>query len=195
MSRVRVDGPRVTLMPFSERFLTQSYVDWLNDPELMRFSEQRHRRHTLESNAAYAAGFDHQTRFLWAIVDRRDGVHLGNINAYFDRPNGVADIGLLVGHVSKQGQGLGGEAWIAAMHALFVIEGARKVTGGCAASNVPMRRIMERAYMRDDGVRFRQLVIDGVGVDVIHMAMFHDSFSQNDRYIITPGHQAGKRED
>lgn len=186
MSRVRIEGPRVSVRPFAADFLTQRYVDWLNDPVLMRYSEQRHRYHTLESNQAYAAGFDQQTKFLWAIVDRQDDAHIGNINAYIDRSNGVADIGLLVGDRARQGRGLGGEAWMGVMHALFIVERVRKITGGCAATNASMRRIMERAGMVDDGIRSRQLIIDGIGVDMIHMAKFHDKFSQENSYVIIP---------
>lgn len=186
MSRNVVHGPRVRLEPFDERFLTQSYVDWLNDPDLMRYSEQRHRRHSLESNAAYAQSFDHQTRFLWAIVDTRDDTHAGNVNAYFDPRNLVADVGLLIGEASKRGQGLGLEAWVGALHALFLSEGARKVTAGCAALNQGMLRIMRASNMHADGVRSKQLLIDGAGVDVIHMAMFSDSFCQDERYAVSP---------
>lgn len=188
MSRVTINGPRVSLLPFTGEYLTQRYVDWLNDPQLMRFSEQRHRRHTPESNIAYARQFDHECRFLWAIVDRRDGAHVGNINAYLDRYNGVADIGLLIGEVSKQGQGLGREAWIGAIHGLFLAQGARKVTGGCAAANHSMRRIMESAGMTSDGIRVQHLLIDGAYVDVIHMALFIDNFSHDKSYTITASH-------
>lgn len=189
MSQNLVQGPRVRLEPFDERFLTQNYVDWLNDAELMRYSEQRHRRHTMESNASYVLSFDHQTRFLWAIVDSRDEVHVGNINAYLDPWNRVADMGLLIGEASKRGQGLGLEAWVGAMHALFLMEGARKVTAGCAALNLGMLRIMQASNMCADGVRSRHLLIDGAGVDVIHMAMFYDSFCQDERYAVSPGGQ------
>lgn len=187
MSTIRVDGPRLSLVPFAPSFLTQRYVDWLNDPILMRYSEQRHRRHTLASNAVYAAGFDGVSRLLWAIVDRQDGTHLGNINAYIDLKNQVADIGLLIGETSRQGQGLGSEAWIGAMHALFVAYRVRKLTGGCAATNFPMRRIMEHAKMLPDGVRAGQLLLDGKAVDVVHMAIFSDNFSQDTRFSIVPG--------
>jgi [ribosomal protein S5]-alanine N-acetyltransferase len=186
MSAVRIDGPRLSLVPFESRFLTQEYVDWLNDPALMRFSEQRRRQHTLESNAIYAAGFDHMSKFLWAIVDRRDESHIGNINAYLDTDNRVADIGLLVGNTTKQGQGLGTEAWEAIIQALLFGYEARKVTGGCAATNMPMRRIMERANMRPDGIRSQHLLIDGLAVDVIHMACFQGEIGQDRRYTIAP---------
>lgn len=187
MSSLFVAGPRIRLVPFGERFLTQRYVDWLNDADLMRHSEQRHRRHTMASNEAYFRSFDQPNRFLWAIIDRTDDLHVGNINAYLDANNGVADLGLLVGEKSRQGRGLGAEAWIGAMHAMFVGMGVRKVTGGCVAPNAAMLRIMHSAGMVEDGIRQRHLIIDGVAVDVIHRALFLDSFCQDQRYTVTSG--------
>lgn len=34
---------------FADRHLTERYVGWLNDPAVVRYSEQRHSRHTLWS--------------------------------------------------------------------------------------------------------------------------------------------------
>jgi Acetyltransferases, including N-acetylases of ribosomal proteins len=187
MNRLAVQGPRIRLLPFAERFLTQRYVDWLNDPDLMRFSEQRHRRHTMASNAEYVRSFDQPNRYLWAIIDRDDELHVGNVNAYVDANNGVADIGLLIGERGRQGRGLGAEAWMGAIHALFLGAGVRKITGGCAALNLAMIRIMQSAGMVEDGTRRAHVVIDGIAVDVVHRALFRDSFRHDKRFTVTSG--------
>ena len=44
---------RLILEPFSEKYLTQEYVDWLNNPTVVRYSEQRHRKHTIASCIKY----------------------------------------------------------------------------------------------------------------------------------------------
>ena len=36
---------RLQIIPFREEYLTERYVSWLNDPEVVRFSDQRHRQH------------------------------------------------------------------------------------------------------------------------------------------------------
>ena len=38
---------RLTLEPFSEKFLTDQYVSWLNNKIVNAYSEQRHNYHTL----------------------------------------------------------------------------------------------------------------------------------------------------
>lgn len=169
-----LDTPRLTLEPFAERHLSDRYVGWLNDPEVVRFSEQRHRTHSRESAAAYLRSFEGTPHYFWAVLTRdAQPVHIGNINAYVDPVNGVADIGVLIGDKTVWGCGYGGEAWIAICR--FLLDsGLRKVTGGTLASNLGMMAIMRRAGMSPDGVRRRHAVVDGEPVDMVHMALFRD---------------------
>ena len=77
----RLNTERLTLMPFSAEFLTQGYVAWLNDPEVVRYSEQRHRNHTLESCRQFVETFAGGPSHLWAIIEKKQGFgHIGNIN-------------------------------------------------------------------------------------------------------------------
>jgi len=48
---------RLRMVPFSEAHLTTRYVGWLNDPEVVRYSEQRHQTHTIESCRSYLLSF------------------------------------------------------------------------------------------------------------------------------------------
>src|SRR6059058_2556121 len=112
MASPQLETDRLTIVPFGAEHLTERYVGWLNDPEVVRYSEQRHRSHTLESCRAYAASFRDGPNHLWAIVARDPTLgHVGNINAYVDVPNGVADVGILVGERGVWGRGYGLEAW------------------------------------------------------------------------------------
>ena len=144
--------------------------------EVTRFSEQRHRRHTLETVTAYSHSFDGTPHYFWAIVanDARLG-HIGNLNAYVDPFNAVADVGLMIGDKAIWGRGYGREAWGAACRFLRLHDVAmRKVTGGTVSTNTGMIAVMRGAGMRDDGARPRHVVIDGSEVDLVHMALFRD---------------------
>ncbi|MBN2397764.1 MAG: N-acetyltransferase, partial [Deltaproteobacteria bacterium] len=59
---------RLLITPFGKRHLTRCYVDWLNDPLLMRFSRQRHKRHTIASCRDYWQSFEGTPNYFWAIV-------------------------------------------------------------------------------------------------------------------------------
>src|SRR5262245_38422741 len=88
--------------------VTQEHVDWLNDKDLMRYSEQRHHEHTLRSQLDYVRA-EHSQRKLWLL--RCDGVDIGTLSAYVDIANKRADLGILIGRREYHGQGLAAEAW------------------------------------------------------------------------------------
>lgn len=168
-----VEAGRVRLTPFAERHLTPEYVSWLNDGELMRHSEQRHRRHTLESCRAYWESFQGTPHRFWAVeaLDM-DGLHIGNLNAYVDERNGLADMGVLIGHRAARRKGYGQEAWNAALFHLLSQPGMRKVTAGMMALNAGMLSVAQRSGMVRDGRRARHLLCDGAEVDVCYWAAF-----------------------
>ncbi|MDY6793317.1 MAG: GNAT family protein [Thermodesulfobacteriota bacterium] len=166
---------RLTLRPYSEKFITARYLNWLNDPKIMRFSEQRHKVHTYESCRAYLQTFQESTNTLWAIEEKLHGHgHIGNISAYIDLNNKIADIGILIGESYAQGQGYGYEAFKGVVEYLFKYTPTRKITAGTVSANIAMIEIMHKMKMKDDGVRRRHYLIDGNEVDVIYMALFKD---------------------
>ena len=168
-----LETERLRLEPFGEPHLTERYVAWLADPEVVRWSEQRRRSHTLASCRAYVDSFRGTPNMLFAIVAKDPALgHLGNLNVYIDTRHGVADIGILMGERAAWGKGYGREAWGAIMGALLRDPTMRKVTGGCVADNVAMVKIMRACGMVEDGRRVRHYVYDGREVDVVTFASF-----------------------
>lgn len=164
---------RLRITPFSLAHITPRYLSWLNDKELMRYSEQRHRSHTPESCQMYLQSFEDTPHYFWAIEEPHQGLgHIGNINAYVNEQNQLADMGIVVGERKAQGKGYALEAWQAVCVFLFGTAGLRKLTAGAMVVNTPMLNMMRRSGMAEDGVRQRHYLCDGQEVDIIHMALF-----------------------
>ncbi|QXT39387.1 GNAT family N-acetyltransferase [Gymnodinialimonas ceratoperidinii] len=164
---VLTHGP-VRLLPFARRHLSERYVGWLNSAQLMRFSEQRHRRHDIASCRAYVAGFTNSPNLLWAVEDFSSEAHVGNVAATIDPANGLADIGILIGGGGRRGYG--SAAWRAVLGYLAGRGDIRKITGGCVAGNSAMIAIMEGAGMIPDGRRKAHFLVGGEPMDVVHYA-------------------------
>ena len=162
---------KVTLKEFNESFITKEYVSWLNDPELMKYSQQRHLTHTIESCRAYFESFKGSDNLLYAILEPNDNRHVGNINAYIDKYNGTAAVGILVG---KTGRGYGFSAWKEMMDILFRGNNVRKVTAATMAVNVPMIKIMKKANMQYEYTKQAQFLLNGKSVDVVGYCVFKD---------------------
>ena len=171
-----VETDRLTLEPFSELFLTERYVAWLNDKAVTAHSEQRHRTHTLESCRQFYEGMKSAGNYFWAIVAKSNPSlgHIGNLSAYNDQPNRVADLTILIGERAAWGNGYGSEAWIGVCQWLFESAGVRKITAGTMATNTSMIGIMKKAGMVDDGIKKKQFLQDGKEVDAIYAALFKD---------------------
>jgi len=168
-----IETPRLRITPFSEKYLIPRYVDWLNDPMVVRYSEQRHMKHTLESCRQYWQSFSDSPHIFWAMTAIEPFLsHIGNMNAHIDTANSVADVGILIGERNVWRKGYGLEAWVAVCNYLLHDVGIRKVTAGTIATNKGMMRIMEKAGMVADGRRIRQCMVDGSEVDIIHTALF-----------------------
>ena len=163
---------RLEIVQVAEEHLTPRYVGWLNDPEVVRYSEQRFTTHTLESCRAYLATFAGTDNLFLALIASGSLGHIGNMTAYVDR-HGVVDVGILIGERAVWGHGYGSEAWQSVCRALLE-GGARKVTAGTLSVNKGMLAVMARSGMVSDGRRVRQSLVDGTPVDVVHAALFAD---------------------
>jgi RimJ/RimL family protein N-acetyltransferase len=160
-------------MPFEERHLTPRYVAWLNDPEVVRYSEQRHRQHTLESSRRYFESFRGSSNHFLAIeADAAHLGHVGNIGVAIDVPNRVADVSILVGEKRAWGTGLATVAWCGVLRELFDAQQMRKLTAGTMAANEPMLRLMRRSGMQIEAKKSRQFLLDGREVDLVIAAAF-----------------------
>jgi RimJ/RimL family protein N-acetyltransferase len=173
--------PRLRIEPFADHHLTPRYVSWLNDPEVVRYSEQRGRSHTLESCRAYWQSFVQTPNYFWALVTREvQPRHIGNMNAHVDPRHRLADVGILIGERRVWNQGYGLEAWQAVCRYLLTEGGMRKVTAGTLSVNIPMLAIMKRADMVPDGRRLRHYVWNGQEVDIEHFALFREMLGPAD---------------
>jgi len=171
----RIETKRLVISPFNENFLTNRYVDWLNDSENMRYSEQRFFKHTIESCRLYMESFDNSQNLFYAIMEKKEGLgHIGNLTVYMDNNNAIADIGLMIGKRSALRKGFGFESFSGMCSFLLEQLRVRKITAGAMAANSGMLRIMEKIGMVPDGVRRAHYLFEGEAVDLVHMALFKE---------------------
>lgn len=172
---VQLTSARLVLVPFTVGDISLQYVAWLNDPEVVRYSNQRFRRHDLESSEAYLRSFEGSLNQFWSIRLAADGRMIGTMTAYIAAPHGTADIGLLIGERGAWGRGYGYEAWQRLMDHLLGDQALRKITAGAASGNRGMIRIMERTGMHHEATRRQQEIFDGELQDIVYFAKFRAS--------------------
>jgi RimJ/RimL family protein N-acetyltransferase len=168
-------GDQVMVRPFTAEDISNTYLGWLQDSEVVRYSGQRFRVHTLDTCRHYQASFRVGANYFLAICDRPSGTLLGTLTVYRSLPHGTADIGIMVGERLAWGQGVGAEAFCLVLAALRASGVVRKITAGTLTVNRGMVRVMEKAGMRHEATRQAQELLDGAPVDVVYYATFcHD---------------------
>lgn len=157
----------VRTSPNDDDTLSQQ-VQWLNDPEVVRYSEQRHRIHTLESQLTYYNLFTGSNLFLSINIGSEQ---IGTLTVYTDDYNNVANVGIMVGDKSRWGLGYGQDAWKVVCNYLLQ-SGTRKIEAGCAAINNSMMSICRRYAMIEEGRQKDHFLIEGFPSDLIHWRKF-----------------------
>jgi len=187
---------RLHIIPFREVHVTKQYIGWLNDPDVVRFSELRFRNHSRESCLEYMRSFSTNESFFWALFLKSTvKEHIGNISAYLDVNNRSADVAILLGEKSIWGHGYGREAFCAVVDYLFKKAFMRKVTAGTMSINQGMVRIMEKARMKPDGRRKGHFLREGKAIDLVHMALFREEYFSRNNFAPPSRHTHNDRPD
>ena len=165
-------GDRIVLRLFAEEDITSSYINWLNDPFVVKFSNQRFKKHTFDSCRNYFQTFANSNDIFISILARDVGCMIGTMTVYINSYHSVADIGIMLGDKNYWGKGIGKEAWESVMNLLLNKTEIRKVTGGALSCNNSMVKIFKGTGMQEDGVRKNQEIVDGKLYDIVHFAKF-----------------------
>lgn len=150
------------------RKATPRQVRWLRNPDVVRFSEQRHRDHSLSTQLSYVDSFA-GTSHLWGIYLIEGGEMIGTISARHDAANNVSDVGILIGEPGCWGKGLGREAWIAAC--IWLLDqncgSVRKLEAGCMQTNEAMLKILRGSGFTEEGERRNKFLVDDHPVSAV----------------------------
>ncbi len=169
---MNISTPRLLIRPFQSGDINSSYLRWLNDKAVTRYSNQRFVSHTTLSSKAYLKGFAGTSNSFLLIKTCHNQKPIGTATVYRDIHHGTAQIGLLIGDRSSWGLGYGHESWQAILEALLAEPSIRKVTAGTARVNCAMVRIMEKSGMMLEAVMAFQQIIEGDAVDLLYYARF-----------------------
>ncbi len=170
----RLQGAKVVLSPFSVEDITDEYVAWLNDPEVVKYSNQRFVSHTLESCRRYYQGFAGSANLFVSVRSKADGTAIGTMTAYVSPHHQTVDIGIMIGCRSVWGTGMGQDAWNTLLNWFIGERRVRKVTAGTMRCNAPMVKLMERSAMTLEAIRPQQELLDGVPQDMLYFGKFRD---------------------
>jgi [ribosomal protein S5]-alanine N-acetyltransferase len=168
-------GSKVLLRSFQESDITEPYLSWLHDPEVVRYSNQRFVSHDRDSCVRYVRSFVGTANLFLSVRRSADDHAIGTMTAYFAVHHGTVDVGIMIGDRAVWGKGYGQDAWDTLTNWLIARDSIRKVTAGTVACNQGMLRLMERSGMVFEGARRKQELIDGKPEDILYFARWKDA--------------------
>ncbi len=167
-------GDKVILRSFVTSDINDSYVSWLNDKDVVRFSNQRFLVHNRDTCLRYLNSFEDSKNLFMSVRLLSNDSMIGTLTAYVSSHHGTVDVGIMIGDKSTWGLGFGQDAWNTLTNWLLKQDNIRKLTAGTLACNTGMIKLMERSGMMLEAERKAQEIIDSCPVDVLYYSKFSD---------------------
>jgi len=149
VTKFTVSDAQIVLSAVEASDITSQLVDWLTDPEVVTYSQQRFRQHSIDTCLAYLDSFTGTKNLYLKIVLAPKSEFIGTLSAYFDENNASVDIGILIGDRSVWGKGIGYAAWRVLMNHLLDMPNVEMVTGGCDIRNFGMLSLFKKLGMTE----------------------------------------------
>lgn len=163
----------VTLVPLLPSHVTESYVSWLNNPEVTAQTEIPSGAWTFDSARHYvesaAAASDAQ---MWAIHFKGYG-HVGNVRlSAINIPHQRAAMAILIGEKAVWGRGISSNAISLVSSHAFDRLNLHKVSAGIYETNIASRRAFEKAGFHLEATLKEHAYHEGRFIDIWQMANF-----------------------
>ena len=160
---------RLTYKKFDDSLLNDQYISWLNDKQVVKYSEQRHHKHTYKSCRAYFDSFSNSPNLFIAIC-LKSGEHIGNLSATVNTHNKLVDLAIMIGNRKYWGHGYGCEAFKVFVDYFLESGIARKVIAGTMEKNISMLKTLEKCGMQQEGIRKGYFLLNGTPVDLLYFS-------------------------
>jgi len=158
----------IRVVDFTSKHITKNYISWLNDKEVVKYSEQRHAFHNLDTATKYFFEKHNSNDYFLAIeFFDKEWIHIGNIGVSVDKPNNVADASILIGNKKYWGKGISIIAWKLVLDFLLEKLKFRLVTAGTMEINEPMLKIIKKSEMKIDAVLPARFNFDGKYISIV----------------------------
>ena len=163
-----LNSDRLILKPLSTTFLSQKYVDWMNDEQVIRYLESGG-DYTLDKLKSYLE------KYFWAITLRSTGENIGNIKIDPIHPlHRFGEYGIMIGDRTSWGKGFAKEASNLVLDYCFQKLNLRKINLGVIASNDGAVKLYQQLGFEIEGHFKKHVAFEEVFADCLRMALFNN---------------------
>lgn len=157
--KIKVDE-QILLKVLRLNDVSESYVEWLNDYEVTKFTEQKYFRHTLESTKTFVSQkYNSEGDLLFGIF--LDGTHIGNIKLgpiKFEHMS--AEVSYFIGEKKFWGKGIASKCVETVVHFAVTKLGLRKINAGYYENNIGSAKVFEKCGFVVEGNRISDVIFE-----------------------------------
>ena len=171
-----LEAERIYLKKLSPMDVKEDYVNWMNDKEVMRYTESRFKTHSKGDLVSYVEKVMNDSRYsFFAIVVKDRDVHIGNIKiGPFDKKHGFGDIGIIIGKKDYYGKGFATEAIKLIVDYAFDSLKLHKVTASCYAANPGAIKAFKKAGFEEEGRLNKHYLCEGQYTDKVCLGIINN---------------------
>ncbi len=175
------EGKLVTLRRIVESDVSERYLGWLRDPEVIRFLKSGRGETSIEDIRKFCRGMIASgNNVLFAIIANDSGLHIGNIKlGGIDWYHRFADLGILLGDRDYWGKGCGREACQLLLQCAFDTLELNKVILGVHEQHQAARKLYEKIGFSTEGAIANLLRLDDSYFDKIFMGIDKITYESN----------------
>jgi len=142
----------VQLRILQEKDVTDKYVNWMNDYEVVKFTEQHSFTHTKEMvNEFVTKKFNSKCDFLFGIYFNNN--HIGNIKlGPINTNNLISDISYFIGDKKLWGKGIASKALMSVIHFAFNTLKLEKINAGYYQEAVASEKLLNKCGFKFESI-------------------------------------------
>ena len=162
----------LSLKMINLNYVDETYLSWMNDYEVQKYTEQKGLKHSLNSITDFVnEKLESKNDYLFGIFS--NDLHIGNIKlGPINWRHKTAQISYFIGNRDYWGQGIA--TLCISTVCKFASEelGLKKINGGVYSVNYPSQKVLEKCDFVKEGVRKKQKIYNGERVDEILFSWF-----------------------
>ena len=145
----------------------EQYVDWLNDYEIIKFTEQKDFKHTMDSTKDFVAKkYFSKNDLLFGIFV--EGLHVGNIKlGPIKFEHMVAEISYFIGNKEFWGKGIASKCVKTIVQFAIVDLGLKKINAGYYENNIGSAKVFQKCGFVIEGIRHSDVSFENNRINLV----------------------------
>lgn len=155
--------------------LTQSYVDWLNNPIVCQYNSHYRFPNTWIKTKEYIDRIMNSNEtIVLAIYTKTANKHIGNISLQsINLLDSNAEFAILIGDIDEHSQGIGYKAAKLLINHGFNSLNLHRIYCATSIENIPMQKLAKKLSFQEEGISKAALFKNGHYVDIIHYGLLN----------------------